>query len=185
MDESTHHLLSKLHQVFKDGYRPARGNESYAAQLKNGVLAGDMINCFGHTFNLRNQQLDDYQFTPDRIYGYFPAEPGASGQTRAQPMLDFIQETGLRVAACDPNEPITDFKSWKIALYFAPSDFHFLLEEAPGRWSSKLGFSFEVDQNLYPPQKYYGAFDYNLFNTYKITNPHADANNRYLQGRTL
>ncbi len=56
----THYLLKKLRQVFRDGYRPVRGDEPYGVALDNGTTANNMVNCLGHTFNLRNRQFNDY-----------------------------------------------------------------------------------------------------------------------------
>lgn len=186
LDGGRQHLLRKLRQVFKDGYRPARGNESYFADntydAKSRTFLVDRVNCFGHTFNLRNQQFKDYGFKPYNLYGSFDIEKLKQPSAFAQDLLDFIKETGLRVTECDPNEPITDFKSWKIALYFAPTDFHFLLEDAPQKWSSKLGFVCGVAWRPKLPLKYNNAqHNYDFYNTYQITNPNADENNRYVK----
>ena len=186
------HLLGKLRQVFRDGYRPARGAESYNTLLKNGLWAYEQVNCLGHVFNLRNQQFNDYQIKPYVMYGHFPRRQCSSNRAWAGEMLDFIKETGLRVNECDPMEPITDFRSWKMALYFSPNDFHYLLEDAPQHWSSKCGVAnyFEQIDRRKAPHKYRYCnlpgpeFDtYHLYNTYKITNPHADENNRYVKDR--
>lgn len=189
------YLLRKLNQVFKDGYRPARGAESYNVPLKNGLWAYEQVNCLGHIFNLRNQQFNDYQFEPYGMYGNFPScSPGVSNRARTGQMLDFIKETGLRVNECDPLEPIKDFRSWKIALYYAPDDFHYLLEDAPHHWSSKCGTMnyFEQIDRRQPPYKYRycNLLDpdlktYYLYNTYKITNPYADESNPYVKDRNI
>lgn len=194
--ESTQHLLRKLNQVFKDGYRPARGNESYNVVLDNGVKAYTMVNCLGHIFNLRNQQLNDYQFTPQRMYGAFDNIGYNSNKKAAKRMFDFIAETGLKIEECDPHKIITDFKSWKIALYFEENkvskDFHFMLEEAPQCWSSKIGFGpyTEHIQGTTPPQEYCNQViaipsKYEFYGAYKITNPNANESNRYVKDRTL
>ena len=194
--ESTQHLLRKLNQVFKDGYRPARGNESYRVMLNNGVQAYTMVNCLGHIFNLRNQQFNDYQFTPYRMYGAFDGITHNSNKKATQRLFDFIQATGLKIEECDPNKAITDFKSWKVALYFedskASKDFHFMLEETPQHWSSKIGFGPCIDQiqGTTPPREYYNQViicpgKYEFYGTYKITNPNASESNRYVQDRTL
>lgn len=196
--EQTEYLLRKLNQVFKDGYRPARGKESYGFVLRNGAFAGDMANCFGHIFNLRNQQFDDYQIEPPlnkwgvRYYtGFF--NNSDTNQARAALMLDFIRATGLQVTESAPAEPITDFKSWKMALYFNNFDFHCFLEDAPHQWSEKNGSNIRVNRYNFatPPRLHKLAIgwayqlDYDLYNTYKITNPYADENNRYVKDRVL
>ena len=194
----TQYLLRKLNQVFKDGYRPARGNESYCYRLNNGDYVSDMVNCFGHVFNLRNQQFNDYQIAPaiekweHRYFtGFF--NHGSTNHERAQLMLDFIRETGLKVTECDPAEPVTDFKSWKMALYFADNDMHCFLEDAPHQWSEKLGFNTRVNHHHFatPPRLHKFTIgwgcetDYDLYNTYKITNPYADESNPYVKDRNI
>lgn len=145
-DQEKEYILGKLHQIFKDGYRPMRGDESYNTFLKNGSQVYDLVNCFGHTFNLRNQQFEDYNIKPYRLYGRFSDyEDSVYFENKtAQSIFDFIKETGLKIEECKPDDKITDFRSWKIALYFYNNwnhkDFHFLLEEKPKKWSSKLGF---------------------------------------------
>lgn len=190
LDNGREHLLRKLHKVFKDGYRPARGNESYWDHAlfdgRNRTYLIDRVNCFGHIFNLRNQQFKDYGFKPYNLYGRFDKEKLRQPAAFAQDLLDFIKETGLRVTECDPKEPINDFKSWKVALYFAPTiDFHFFLEDAPQKWSGKLGCSGPVTWQTKLPLKHnFKQYDYDFYNTYKITNPHADETNRYIQDRS-
>lgn len=124
------------------------------------------------------------------MYGYFPQSPWENNRDWAAKMLDFIKEIGLRVQECDPLEPVTDFRSWKIALYFSIDDFHYLLEDTPNQWSSKCGFSKRLEQldRRRAPRKYryFNLPDpdmdtYYFYNTYKITNPYADENNRYVK----
>lgn len=189
--EAREYMLRKLYQIFQDGYRPARGRESYNVMLDNGLPAYDQVNCFGHIFNLRNQQFNDYQFLPERRYGRFPRAPWDDNRAWANKMLDFIREVGLRVTECDPTRPLNDFKSWKIALYFSAKDFHYLLEDTPQNWSSKYGFSNYLGHINRPraPHKYRHCIitpnqqtdTYYLHGTYQITNPHADENNRYVK----
>lgn len=194
--DQTRYLLHKLNRVFKDGYRPARGNQPYDQFLKSGVMAEDMVNCLGHIFNLRNQQFDDYFIAPADEYWHESYFTGFMRQANndcrkvAELVVDFIRETGLKVAECDPAEPVTDFKSWKIAMYFSEVDMHYLLEDVPQKWSGKLGFSDQVERlrGVTPPARYavkdgFWIPAYDLYNTYKITNPHADESNRYVQER--
>ena len=187
------HLLGKLRQVFRDGYRPARGAESYNVRLKNGLWAYQQVNCLGHVFNLRNQQFNDYDFKPYRMFGDFVLGPWENKHAWLGQMLDFIKDTGLKVEECSPKETITDFKSWKTALYFvrfgySAGDFHYLLEDMPNQWSSKCGFRDNFEQlNLVTPPLIYknqidrSLTDYDFYGTYKITNPNADPNNPYVK----
>ena len=195
-EDPTQHLLRKLRQVFKDGYRPARGNESYDVMLNNGAKAYIMVNCLGHIFNLRNQQFNDYQIMPYKMYGTFDGIGFNKHKKAAKRMLDFIKETGLKVEECDPNKTITDFKSWKIALYFEDSeyrkDFHYLLAETPQLWSSKVGYRPFVE-HIYtttPPSIYRNQIDndttpYEFYAAYKITNPNASESNCYVKGHYI
>ncbi|MCM1404574.1 MAG: hypothetical protein NC133_03715 [Prevotella sp.] len=189
--EDREHLLRKLYKVFKDGYRPARGNESYGTKLENGMVVSNLVNCLGHVLNLRNQQFDDYQIN-SRLFGYFQGLCLSHNfkEDATKCTFDFIKETGLKVEECAPQRKINDFKSWKIALYLSHKDFHFFLEEAPREWSGKLGFENYVEHNfkLIPPKVYRNTVEidpesYEFYGTYKITNPNADENNRYVQGR--
>ncbi len=198
--EKTEYILKVLHKVFKDGYRPARGNESYYKKLKNGLYVGNMINCMGHIFNLRNQQFDDYKIEPYKLFSHGYSYPYFTGfmkdaykyEESAKLMLDFIKEVGLKVEECSPNEIISDFKSWKIALYFSSRDFHYLLEDRHQNWSSKIGNKNLVEQirGIEPPKEYQNQVDtfpniYNLYATYKITNKNADENNKYVLDREM
>ena len=193
-EQKTKRLLTKLRAVFKDGYRPARGFEPYNEQLKMGLQISDFVNCFGHTLNLRNAQLYAYQILPDLLYSNFPSIDRVSNGEAAHYFLDFLREIGLKVQPCDPGEPINDFKSWKIAMYYDNGvlngrDFHFLLHESPQLWSSKVGFTPYVEHivSTTPPTEYHpesvpeSPIFYELHDTYKITNPNADPNNRYVQ----
>ncbi len=194
------HLLRKLNQVFKDGYRPVRRNEPYNFKLKNGLYVYECVNCLGHVFNLTNQQFNDYDFGPYKMYGKFPLQNQNSSlcfnERMKNTMFDFIKETGLKIEECDPNKPIEDFKSWKIALYFLNTryhkDFHYIFEESPNIWSSKSGYKPQVDyiQTTNLPDTYINQTDiapdvYNLYGTYKITNVNADENNPYVKDRML
>ena len=191
-EKRTEKLLTTLQAVFRDGYRPARGAEPYNVTLNNGVRLYSMVNCFGHIFNLRNAQFNDYHFDSFPMYGNFPGmfyDPQDKALGR---MMDFVRATGLQIEECDPKQPIEDFKSWKVALYFEDHphkrDFHYLLEEQPCLWSSKIGFEPCVEHIMrnQPPKSYRNIVDsdaalYDFYGTYKITNPHADAQNRYLK----
>jgi len=198
--EKTKYILNILYKIYKDGYRPARKNESYNVKLKNGFYAGSMINCMGHIFNLRNKQFNDYKIEPYNVFDFFGevcTEPYFmdflkynNKEKNAQLMLDFIKETGLKVAECAPDEMITDFKSWKIALYFSKNDFHYLIEDVPGHWSGKDGDTNIVEflKSEASPKKYCHTktkSSYELYCSYKITNKNANENNIYVNDREL
>lgn len=198
--EKTRYILKVLNKVYKDGYRPSRFNEPYDVKLKNGLDAGCMINCLGHTFNLRNKQFDDYNIKPYKISNFLGETLPVpyfteflkydNNQKNADIMIDFIKKTGLKVVKCAPNEIITDFKSWKIALYFSSNDFHYLLEDFSGAWSGKDG-NFNIVEHFdgqTPPKEYnneHTKSTYKLFDTFKITNPNANRNNKYVRDKDL
>lgn len=192
LEKRTEHLLSKLQQVFRDGYRPARGTQSYNIMLKNKAKIYAMVNCFGHIFNLQNQQFNDYHFDAFPLFGNFSGMGYEPQDKAAKRLLEFIRAAGLKVEACDPTKTVEDFKSWKIAIYFEKNphkrDFHLLLEEQPNLWSSKIGFEPCVEHifSKEPPELYYNLVDddpvvYELFEVDKVTNPFADANCKYLK----
>lgn len=196
--EKTEYILRILQRVFEDGYRPARGNESYYKKINNGLYVGNMVNCMGHIFNLRNQQFDDYKIEPYKLFSHGYAHPYFMGFMKgankhdesAKLMLDFIKEVGLKVEECSPIESIKDFKSWKIALYFSSNDFHYLLEDSPQNWSGKVGNKSIVEhvEGIKLPMQYQNRVDtfpsiYNFYGTYKITNENADENNKYVMDR--
>lgn len=187
-------LKHTLTDVFKHGYRPARKiTEPYAYVLPNGVKVSAAVNCFGHAvFNLRNQQFLDYNLGSFPLFGSFDGicyDPKNIAENR---LMDFIRSIGLKVADCDPAKLITRPDSWKVALHFEDSndkrDFHLLLEEAPGLWSSKIGFEpcLEHVYQVTPPGVYRNLEDddptiYNFYATYQITNPNYSSDNPYLK----
>ena len=187
----TERLLTRLRKVFKDGYRPARGPQTYSTVIDHYTEAFNVVNCLGHALNLTNEQLSDYHIIPYKMFGRFPEIAKDSNRVASGRLLDFIKAIGLKIEPCDPNKPINDFKSWKVALYFENNcwwhkDFHFLLEEAPYVWSSKIGFTSYME-NLYTKQLPYfyenatrDGYIYDFYETYKITNPNADENNPYI-----
>ncbi len=192
-EERVQHIISKLYQIFQDGYRPARGFEPYNFQLDNKRKVSKLVNCFGHVLNLRNAQFNDYKIGPYQIYGYFPNICSDTDQQAAQRMFDFLKEIGLKIEECAPDKTIEDFRSWKIALYFENTnrlhkDFHFILEESPDLWSSKLGFSPNIEhlREKNPPEVYQNLltdeFNYERYGAFIITNPKADENNPYIKG---
>lgn len=192
IERGTEHIRFKLEQLFiRDGYRPARPlSQSYNVTLKNGAKAYALVNCFGHAcFNLQNEQLNDYKFENFPLYGNFRGIAYEPQDKAVQRMLEFIRATGLQVEDCDPKKTINEFKSWKIGIYFEDNkykrDFHVILEGDP--CTSKIGFEPCVEGITGTlPTIYYNLLDddpvvYELYNTYKITNPNASVNNRYLK----
>lgn len=193
-DKYLEHAVKKLHKVFiEDHYRKARNpKESYDVPLKNGAYAYSIVNCLGHVLNLQNKQFDDYNFKPYPLFGSFPGLSRKPLESAAEDIFYFFKQIGLKIEEYDPTQINEDFCSWIAALYFEDNqehhDFHFILQEYHGLWSSKIGFEPCKEHlcTIVPPERYRNLVDndaaiYNLFKVIKITNPKADENCRYLK----
>ncbi len=172
-------FAKKLNVIYKHGYLPSRGTESYKVMLDEDVYAADLINCYGHAcFNLTNRQLKEFGITSrdTNFLWCLWEDPAAKFSYVAEQMEKFIRSTGLKVARCKPNEK-TKSNQWKIAVYYQSEgdidDYHFMLQEKSGIWSSKLGASDHVDTYDDLPRPYYR--DYTFYATYIITNPYVQA----------
>lgn len=141
-------VVKQLKNIFKNGNIPSRGRELY------GKLTWD-FNCLFHAcFNLPNSilkklNLDDDQFL---IYNPFGNLEGDKIQIKSE-MFKFIKDCGLHISK---DHKLTLLKNQRrVALYFSQAyekgfglkDFHFLLQEKDGTWSSKAGSS-EVEFGL-------------------------------------
>ncbi len=185
-------LINNYRQAFKDGYFAARGNETYHQVIGNYIEGYKMVNCLAHALNLRNQQLEDYNIVPTRTYSYFPNIQNDTPQQIQDRLVNFFCATGLKVEECDPIKPLKLSGAWKVAYYLENNpyskDFHFLVEIAPGIWSSKVGYTSYLE-NLYmkePPIEYSPKADnrylYVRKNCFMLLNPNANPNNPYVQG---
>lgn len=182
--------ILKLKKVFMLGYCPERKGESYTfvnPYSKAGYY--EHINCFAHAcFNLTNQQItencldkiDALSFR-NLIEDFF--ESDSSIATR---LKNFIRKTGLEIEECSDEEELAE-NQWRVALYFCNGfffrDFHFILNEKDGCWSSKYGNEnvlefFETRPDKYIAEKYNDSYKY--YRSYKITNPYAGKNKKPL-----
>lgn len=190
IEEQSHYVIQTLyHLIHKEGHIPSRDIfEPYQTQLNNQVQAFTLVNCLGHALNLSNQELNDFLIKPYRIYGHFPQIRKACKAVGAQQTFDFLNEIGLKVEPCAPDEKIKNSKSWKIAFYHdkITKDWHYFLEEMPNCWTCKMGFSPSVQLVIgeFPGETFQGITDpmqnnYEFYGTYKITNPNANGNYCY------
>ena len=167
-------ILKNLNEIFRKGYVPARGSESYRVHLSNGERASEMVNCLEHAcFNLTNEQLDKCCLNKNDSNFCCDTEPSYVNEEYENSLLGLIKSVGLKVNRCKENAVLKE-NQWKVALYFEDSDvfrdFHFMLQEKNNMWSSKQGVLDNVELYDEPPlvfKKYYVKYG-----TYKITNPY-------------
>ena len=175
--------ILKLKKIFQLGYCPSRMAQSY--DFVNPYTKTEFftqINCFAHAvFNLSNQQIyencltnNDTDSFRNLIEDYWETEDSIFKRLSA-----FITKTGLKIEKCNDEDELKE-NQWRVALYFCDGwtfkDFHFLLNESDGRWSSKYGTTnllefFDERPEKYIAQEYNDRYDY--YGTYKITNPYA------------
>ncbi|MBP3432016.1 MAG: hypothetical protein J6K39_04110 [Clostridia bacterium] len=174
MKKSEKALLKNINEIYKKGYIPARGNQTYkyVAKSANSEVS-ELVNCFAHAcFNLTNQQLTDCQITSEssRIFWKFPIDGFRSHDILR--MKKILAQTGLEVKRCKADQR-PENNQWKVAFYCdgAWGDIHFMLQERNGTWSSKLGAQRKIEKfgTTYPPKKY---DTYKLHSFYMITNPY-------------
>ena len=162
--------LKKLQEIFKMGYFPSRGKQSYHTLTPKNIPTGHLVNCFAHTFNLTNELLIKYNFDflDKQSFQYF-IENDFSPSITTSRLLNFVADTGLEVS---PTVDKIKSNSWVIALYYRTADedydYHFLLKEKSG-WSSKMGISCEVETFHHLPKVFRHTYD--LYGIYTITNP--------------
>ena len=171
---SKYPTILKLQQVFKMGYTPSRGKESYS-EIKYFYIP----NCFAHAcFNLTNQQLSNFKEADKHAFRGFVQSILQLDKYIAKDLFDFVKLCGLKVQKSNRSLPKHD-NEWKVAIYFGSErlkkDYHFLLQEKDGSWSGKHG---ETDQVTFYPEApkyldYNFEFPYKLYGIYKITNPYA------------
>ena len=185
MDKELRDIQQKLNKIFiKDGYIPAREDGGYTEVLSNGIQARQLVNCMGHScFNLTNRQLEDYDigFARDKEFYFGKMLDNKRSQLQcADHIRSFIKSVGLKVHDCEPEYELKDWRSWKVALYFyGLEDYHFLLHERDGSWSSKAGDSPTLHYYSEAPETYDNCYE--LFDCFSITNPKADINNKYVR----
>ena len=168
-------IVSKLKDIFREGYTPNRGKEKYLLDCINGTPMVKMANCFVHAcFNLKNSHYWDYCITAQEAkqMKYFYNQ-GDDDETVQRKLMAFVKKTGLLIKPCS-QETVLKENQWKIGLYFTNlsfvNDYHFLLQEKDGCWSGKRGLTKTVDFFEELPQQVY---DYELKDLFVITNPYA------------
>ena len=177
--------LLKIAKIFKLGYIPSRENQTYSTICKStGESYSRQANCFEHAcLNLTNQQLKKLSLGDEAgdlfdIHSYDYEDTTSMQET----FVDRLKLFGLIAESCPADYTPKNKNQWKVALYFGYSrfcgdtDFHLLKQEKDGSWSSKIGWSDDVEILPSLPEKYippHGT-EYVLYNTYIITNPYAD-----------
>ncbi|MBQ8444589.1 MAG: hypothetical protein IJX25_04480 [Clostridia bacterium] len=181
----------KLNKVFKKGYVPSRGSQSYSfvsPVSHEGYFFS--ANCFAHAcFNLTNELIDKVKINLQDSLAYAsPIDHTAGLESTEINLLNFIEKTGLKIEKIDNFDIINNFpemisdNQWIIALYFCESnnfkDFHFFLQEKDGRWSSKYGYRDVLNFFDELPFKYVAPNKidtYYFYSKYLITNPYIEA----------
>ena len=173
--------ILKLQQIFKLGYVPSRGGQSYRI-AENGIIKNyaSIPNCFAHAcFNLTNEQLARFNEADFRAFRGFVQSVFHMNNYIAKDLFDFVKECGLKVQRSNGKLPKYS-NEWKVALYFGTErfkkDYHFLLLEKDGTWSSKIGCESEIKYFDFPPKELMCNYEYpyQLYGIFKITNPFAD-----------
>lgn len=168
-------VIKKLNEVYKRGYLPSRGDESYRLSFPNGIKYYDVINCVAHAcFNLNNDILGKIGLRREE-YGAFRDFGGLfyNREKIGRNIFNFIRGVGLKIEPCHEDEKIK-FNQWKIATFFDTNhkDMHFMLQERDGRWSSKQGNHENIDYFDEIPKRYNGKYDF--CGTFVITNPYVE-----------
>lgn len=172
MEKARKRLIKKLNRIFSLGYVPSRENQSYKYKINRGMRTGDLINCFAHAcFNLTNNQIKKFKISfeeANAFWHYYISEKGVD-RNYITSITEFIESTGLSINVCRQNAKM-NYNQWKIAYYYNNEilDFHFMLQEKDGKWSSKLGSSRNLEYFEEVPKEYHK--DYKLKGFYAITN---------------
>lgn len=177
-------MIDSFSEIVKTGYIPSRGKTRYIylnKECNKKINHGIRINCFLHCFNFTNEQIAklNLDYKTDEIVS-FGMDIDHKAERKA---LSFLRATGLIVKPCkNITSPLAN-NQWRIA-YYNEEDFeageeannwHFLMQEKNGKWTSKLGFSGDVTSYNTLPNKIDKPFTpWVLRNTYTITNPYAD-----------
>lgn len=180
--------LVKIKKLLKLGHFPTREKQSYTPISKHAQTSyGNQVNCFEHAcLNLTNEQLEKLKLKYDDKYlfdikSYSYEEQDSMEQT----FVDRLKSFGLIAKPCPRDFVPKQENQWKVALYFGFSfasmdtDYHLLKQEKDGSWSSKIGWSDEVEFLDELPEKYKSSSgtQYLLQQTYIITNPYAKERN--------
>ncbi|MBE7073888.1 MAG: hypothetical protein E7379_02215 [Clostridiales bacterium] len=175
--------ILKLNRLFSMGYMPSRGDESYKVIHKNtNNETTFLVNCMAHScFNLTNQQLAEFDELDSKNFKQFYWEGEEQSEIYGR-ILKFVRRTGLKVERTSLSHSVGKGQ-WKIAVYFIDRvnderkkpDFHFILQEKDGVWSSKEGSFPYIRYFDIPPKHFISEFGnhkpYKLHEYLMITNP--------------
>lgn len=183
--EKYENIIKNINTIFRQGYVPSRGAESYRSLLPNGVRICRVTNCLEHAcFNLTNKQLAECKIDTKSsdLFGNFEAL-NISNEKYEADILKLVRNVGLEVKKC-PENKILKNNQWKVAMYFEDMgdrrDFHFMLQEKNGMWSSKQGDLDTVEIYQEPPIVFKRT--YVKYGIYEITNPYKE--NRSKEDKT-
>ena len=173
-------ILKKLRKIFKKGYIPSRGYESYEyIPTKFYLPVGQLGNCFTHAcFNLKNEHYEKYKISKSEFESLRNLDTyGGSIEDIRKELFDFVSKAGLTFEKCEPDTPVKP-NQWKVAYYFDIGDwpdFHFLLQEKNGTWNDKISTTNHMNFYSSAPNRIYhtNESDYYLQGFYIITNPYA------------
>lgn len=173
-------VIKKLETIFKQGYIPTRGFETYEyIPTKSYWPTGSLANCFTHAcFNLLNEHFEKFDIKLDEFNSLRNLElDKKSIEQIREELFEVISAAGLKFQKCDVDTPTLP-NQWKVAYYFdmgEQTDYHFLLQEKDGTWSDKLATTKQVRSYETPPKSIFHSSDssYYLQGFYLITNPFA------------
>ena len=186
MDKNARELstILKLNKIFKLGYLPSRGDESYEEEhLHSGARLSVFANCFEHAcFNLKNSHLQGFTVEDADSFGHKIDYLGQPKEEIAKNLLDFLKASGLQIKRVFRNFT-TKTNQWLVALYFGTSlkdnqnqDFHFMRKESNDLWSHKMGHTDEIEYLNKPPLHFISNsfYKYKLYGYFIITNPYVE-----------
>ncbi len=161
---------------------PSRQYQSYnVIRQSDRINIENLINCFAHAcFNLTNNIIIEQNFTLEECAYFRKFSINLENpKLFEESIFEFINQTGLQIQPCFSNQQL-DENQWKVALTFSKGgiDFHFMLQEKDGLWSSKCGRTDRIDKFRTLPKNYQPneVFVYDLYKTYIITNPYVKIN---------
>ncbi|MBP3345103.1 MAG: hypothetical protein J6K97_02750 [Clostridia bacterium] len=164
------------------GYIPSRGNESYDSYTFEGY-AYELANCFAHAcLNLKNNQykLNHFNHNDCEVFRSFLPDLNETPEKILKNVSIFLKKSNLLVSRCDKFD-LAKENQWKVAFYYSKQkpDFHFMLQEKDGRWSSKQGASPEIEHFDALPIVF--EKDYRFHSVLMITNPACKINKKNLK----
>ena len=158
------------------GYLPSRGLIDYS-------FSPFKVNCLGHAcFNFTDKILKE--ISEEVFFYHIPSFRVPSEDVFTEDLSYYLKAVGLKISPCEKLD-ILKSNEWKVALYFSYelggiTDYHFMLQEKDGHWSSKQGWHSQyLDFFKTLPEVY--DTNYKLFGVYKISNPYAKKENEVEQ----